>query len=234
MTNKNWFKVSYLNKLPNKDVQDFYKFEGKLATEPIVTFIEKELPSTNGLLVDFGCGNKTYIKFIPQTAQYIGIDLKNKTGVISENIKKTSLDPDSVDFALCNQVIEHDPEPDNVVKEIYRVLKRGGVLFLTAPQMGRLHGEPYDYYRFTKWGIKHILEEAGFKIVFIESHGGFFRAIGSHINFFLAEKGFKSKVLRFILRTFVIRLNNIFFSILDHSIQFEKDTLGYNVKAIKE
>ena len=146
----------------------------------------------------------------------------------------TSLDSDSADYALCNQVIEHDPEPDKVIKEIYRVLKTGGVLFLTAPQMGRLHGEPYDYYRFTKWGLKHILEKAGFQIVLMEAHGGFFRALGSHINFLLAEKGFKNKILRFLLRAFVIRLNNILFPFLDHIIKFKKDTLGYNVKAIKE
>ena len=63
--------------------------------------------------------------------------------------------------------------------------------------------------------------------------GGFFRAIGSHKNFFLSEMYFKNIFLKFIIKKVIIKWNNFFYSKLDDFIKFDKDTLGYNVVAKK-
>jgi len=112
-------------------------------------------------------------------------------------------------------------------------LVKDGILILSAPQMGRLHGEPNDYYRFTKWGLNCLLEKNGMKIEVIEPHGGIFRAIGSHLNFFIIEYLGKNKRGRYILRRMILALNNFIFSFLDKLITWEKDTLGYNIIAKK-
>jgi len=112
-------------------------------------------------------------------------------------------------------------------------LVKDGILILSAPQMGRLHGEPNDYYRFTKWGLNCLLEKNGMKIGVIEPHGGIFRAIGSHLNFFIIEYLGKNKRGRYILRRMILALNNFIFSFLDKLITWEKDTLGYNIIAKK-
>ena len=101
------------------------------------------------------------------------------------------------------------------------------------PQMGRIYGEPNDFYRYTKYGLKYLLENNGFKTLSIENHGGFFRAIGSHKNFFLSEMYFKNIFLKFIIKKVIIKWNNFFYSKLDDFIKFDKDTLGYNVVAKK-
>ena len=53
-----------------------------------------------------------------------------------------------------------------------RVLKKGGILILNTPFFYWLHEEPYDYYRHTKFALKSLAEDAGFRIIQLESIGG--------------------------------------------------------------
>jgi len=120
-----------------------------------------------------------------------------------------------------------------VLGEIRRVLKPGGILFLTAPQMARLHGEPHDFFRFTRWGLQYLLEHNGFEIVHLEPHGGIVRALGSHVNLFLAERCGRHKAVLTVLRYTFISLLNWLCPPLDRIVHWEKDTLNYNVLAKK-
>ena len=224
----------YIVKFDSRETEQFFRFEGKLATIPIVAFIDRNSNRCHGKLVDIGCGSKPYIKYFKYIDEYIGVDLISNEADIVANAKSLPIESNSVDVVLCNQVIEHDAEPVKIIAEIRRILKKDGVLILSAPQMGRLHGEPNDYYRFTKWGLNYLLEKNGMKIEVIEPHGGIFRAIGSHLNFFIIEYFGKNKQRRkFILRRTILGLNNFFFSFLDKLITWEKDTLGYNIIAKK-
>lgn len=224
----------YIVKFDSRETEQFFRFEGKLATIPIVDFIDRNSNRCHGKLVDIGCGSKPYIKYFKYIDEYIGVDLISNEADIVANAKSLPIESNSVDVVLCNQVIEHDAEPVKIIAEIRRILKKDGVLILSAPQMGRLHGEPNDYYRFTKWGLNYLLEKNGMKIEVIEPHGGIFRAIGSHLNFFIIEYFGKNKQRRkFILRRTILGLNNFFFSFLDKLITWEKDTLGYNIIAKK-
>lgn len=71
--------------------------------------------------------------------------------------------PDSsVDAVVCTQVLEHLPEPWVAVEEFRRVLVPGGRVVITAPLTWYLHELPHDYYRFTSYGLAHLLQRAGF------------------------------------------------------------------------
>lgn len=215
-------------------MRQFYKYEGKLATYPIIEFIAKYSNRCQGKLVDIGCGNKPYIDYFSHVKELIGIDIADSEADILANAKFLPVKSNSIDIVLCNQVIEHEYEPEKIVAEISRILRERGILILSAPQMGRLHGEPNDYYRYTKWGLKYLLEKHGMKIEIIESHGGIFRSIGSHLDFFIIDYFGKIDCLKKILRYTVININNFIFKLLDKVICWEKDTLGYNVIAKKE
>jgi SAM-dependent methyltransferase len=79
----------------------------------------------------------------------------------------------SFDVILCTEVLEHVPEPDRVVAEIGRLLRPGGVTYLSAPLGSGLHQEPYHFYGgFTPHWYKRTLRAAGFDEVTIESNGG--------------------------------------------------------------
>jgi SAM-dependent methyltransferase len=82
---------------------------------------------------------------------------------------------DTYDFVLCSQVLEHVPYPQSVAKELYRILKPNGQLLVTVPQGYGIHGEPYNFFYFTRYGIDLILTEARFEVIRTEERGGYFR-----------------------------------------------------------
>lgn len=78
------------------------------------------------------------------------------------------------DAVLCTQVLEHVPYPAAALTEIHRVLADSGRLFVTVPQGFGIHGEPYNFFYFTKYGLELILKDAGFEVVNISERGGYF------------------------------------------------------------
>jgi SAM-dependent methyltransferase len=66
------------------------------------------------------------------------------------------------DAVLCTQVLEHVAEPLAALSEFRRVLVPGGRLIATVPFAWEEHELPHDYFRYTKAGIEHLLERAGF------------------------------------------------------------------------
>lgn len=72
------------------------------------------------------------------------------------------------DHIICTQVLEHVPEPGRMLGEFCRLLKPGGKLWLSAPLFYPEHQIPYDYYRFTRFGLRYLHEQAGFVVEEIE------------------------------------------------------------------
>jgi SAM-dependent methyltransferase len=85
------------------------------------------------------------------------------------------------DAAVHIVTLEHVPEPGNVLKEIARVLRSGAPLLLVAPQEWQIHQAPHDYYRYTRYGIRYLLEQSGFEPQAITPAGGFFRLLSRRL-----------------------------------------------------
>lgn len=68
-------------------------------------------------------------------------------------------DDNSVDFAICNAVLEHVKEPKKIIDEIYRVLKPGGELFVDIPFIYPFHSAPGDYNRMTLRGLEYLCRD---------------------------------------------------------------------------
>lgn len=77
------------------------------------------------------------------------------------------------DLILCTQVLEHVPEPNTILLELFRILKPGGELWLTAPLFFPEHEIPFDFYRYTQFGIRYLIEKSGFEIKEIDWLEGF-------------------------------------------------------------
>ena len=91
----------------------------------------------------------------------------------------------SFDVVLCTEVLEHVPEPIAAVRELARILRSGGRLFLTAPLGSWLHQEPYHFYGgYTPHWYRRFLPEAGLQIDSLEANGGFFSFYGQETNRF--------------------------------------------------
>jgi SAM-dependent methyltransferase len=88
----------------------------------------------------------------------VAIDIRRGTGVdLLTDAHALALADASFDVVLCTEVLEHLREPQRAIDEMHRVLKPGGSLLLTTRFLFPIHDAPHDYYRFTKYGLQHLL-----------------------------------------------------------------------------
>jgi SAM-dependent methyltransferase len=81
--------------------------------------------------------------------------------------------PDAAfDTVLLTDVLEHMAEPKGLMREVARVLAAGGKVLVGVPFLYWLHEEPHDYYRFTKFALRRILDESGLEVLEIDPYGG--------------------------------------------------------------
>ena len=71
-------------------------------------------------------------------------------------------------LVLSQEMVEHVPDPFRAVREMARVLCDGGRLYLQAPFVIGYHPGPEDYWRFSRAGMKRLLEQAGLECVRLE------------------------------------------------------------------
>lgn len=98
----------------------------------------------------------------------------SKIDIVSDIIDMPVEDA-SFDAVLCTEVLEHLPHPEKAIKEFSRIIKKNGVLLLTAPFCSLTHFAPYHYCTGFNifWYEKH-LEENGFKLVEQECNGNYY------------------------------------------------------------
>ena len=84
------------------------------------------------------------------------------------------------DFVVCTEVLEHLAEPAQALRELRRVLRRGGGLLITVPFVIELHEEPYDFFRYTPHALRHLLTETGFEEIAVEPLTGWASTL-SHV-----------------------------------------------------
>lgn len=63
-----------------------------------------------------------------------------------------------VDMILFKNVLEHVRNPSQVLSEIFRVLKKGGFLYIKVPFLQPYHAVPDDYQRYTVSGFKELMK----------------------------------------------------------------------------
>lgn len=126
----------------------------------------------NSILLDIGCGNKPYFRLFENCINYMGVDafisgrtFQNKKPDLFFNGKHLPLNNNSVDAILCTQVLEHASDLYDLMQEIYRVMKPGAIGLITVPFMWGEHETPYDFRRFTSFGIKKFITDNGFCVI---------------------------------------------------------------------
>ena len=156
----------------------------------IESFVRSAAKAPKGAFVlDAGAGESRFAGFF-RDHRYLALDSGIGDGSwdysqlhLCGDLTAIPLRPQSVDVVLNTQVLEHVPDPGLVLAELNRVLKEGGFLYLTAPQGWPEHQQPHDYFRFTRWGLEHLLTEAGFSQIKIQPQGGYFHYLGHRLTY---------------------------------------------------
>jgi SAM-dependent methyltransferase len=226
---------------PDRHIVNFYLYD--LADY----FLTKFIPYYKGVMVDLGCGEAPYKEFFLQYVdQYIGVDWTNsylniKADVISDLNERVALPNKCADVVISISVMEHLHNPQRFLKEAYRILKDDGVFILQVPFQFYVHDEPYDYFRYTPYGLNYLLQKAGFREIEIYPAGGFFTMWLLRLNYFLSRAiknrfTIKSKMFKILyyLCAPIFVFNQLIAPLLDKLDKSKyQDTIGYWVVAKK-
>lgn len=136
--------------------------------------IARHGPSLQGTVIDIGCGTQPY-RHLLGARRYIGLEVHQaslhgsaKNADVYFNGRLLPIASASIDGVLCTQVLEHVFEPAAFLAEIRRVTKPGGHLLLTVPFVWDEHEQPYDFARYSSFGLRHLLQSAGFRVIAAE------------------------------------------------------------------
>ena len=116
-------------------------------------------------ILDFGCGGSPY-RSLFANCTYLRADLP---GVSSVDYQidadgRVNAPSDQFDMVLSTQVLEHCPDPKVYLSEARRVLKTGGKLLLSTHGVFEEHGCPFDFLRWTSFGLERSITNAGFEV----------------------------------------------------------------------
>jgi SAM-dependent methyltransferase len=137
-----------------------------------------------GQTLDVGCGEKPFAAFASRAVtSWVGFDVPESASADVHGYAEGLPFPDaSFETVLCTEVLEHVEKPQQVLHEIARVLRSGGHLILTTPFYWPLHEEPYDFFRYTTHGLRHLLEDVGLEVVELRPLAVGFRLVALAIN----------------------------------------------------
>ncbi len=207
-------------------------------------FLIKYSKYLKGAIYDFGCGEQPYKDFfLNYCDKYIGIDWSNTqhnltADIVADLNKPLPIESNVADTIISISVIEHLCEPQNMLNEAYRILNKEGVMILQVPFQWHIHEAPFDYFRFTPFGLKYIFEKAGFKKIEIEPSSGIFITIALKINYFLTKLIRGPKFLKLLIRSLLtpVFFINQYFSFLLDKLDNDKqrEAGGFWVIAKKE
>jgi SAM-dependent methyltransferase len=117
----------------------------------------------NGRGLNLGCGDT---RLGPRLVNY-DLVLNRVVDVLGDALA-LPFPEGTFDLVLSQEMIEHVPDPFQSVREMARVMRAEGMLYLQAPFVIGYHPGPEDYWRFSRAGMRQLLEQAGLECRRIE------------------------------------------------------------------
>lgn len=140
-----------------------------------------QLPK-DAVILDYGCGEGSLFAALRKASfsgAFYGVELNASFGEFASRygnatVSNSIRSREPVDLAIVNHVLEHLSDPIATLKELGRLLKRGGLLYIDVPD-----AEEYDsiqdlhiahIYHFTERTLGRLVEQAGFVVTTVEKH----------------------------------------------------------------
>ena len=204
--------------------------------------VRKNLHFLKGKVYDLGCGVRPYEQDILQNAkEYVGVDWSNclhgqYCDIVADLNNKLPIDSEVADTIVSFEVLEHLSEPQTMLNEANRLLKNQGYLILSVPFQWCVHEAPWDFYRYTRYGLDYMLTKAGFVDINIEETTGFWEVWFLKLNYQTLRLIRGPRLVRWLVRSLLIPfwwLNQKVSPWLSRHWRAEKETAGYFVVAKK-
>lgn len=153
-------------------------------------FLTKHASLYRGDIYDLGAGESPYKDFFLEHAtRYVAVDWagsfhQTRADIVADLNAALPIKDSVADTVVSLSVLEHLREPQTMLDEAFRILKPGGHLILQVPWQWWIHEAPHDYFRYTPYGLQHLLGKAGFNGITVEAQAGFFTMIVMKLNYF--------------------------------------------------
>lgn len=142
------------------------KSSRKWLAHELATFAASLPPGSR--VLDAGSGDQRYKGLFErhtyESADFEQVDKPYASSTYVCDLQTIPVPDASYDAIIFTQVMEHLSEPALVLKELHRIAKNDGRLFYSAPLCAEEHEIPYDFYRYTQFGIRHLFTKAGFEV----------------------------------------------------------------------
>lgn len=124
---------------------------------------------SGALVLDAGAGDSPYRQYFDHATYEAADHCKRPERPYTHvsyvcDLTSIPVESNRYDLVLCTQVLEHVPRPQETLKEFSRVLKSGGKLWISAPFFYEEHEVPHDFFRYTQFAWRHMMEQAGLRI----------------------------------------------------------------------
>ena len=234
MRQENIPRLTYLD----TNIKDPYYLHFKFLFEDVKAAVRKY---AKGDILDIGCGNKPYEPLFQGMGKYVGCDViqssSHKVDILCLSTA-IPLPDEQFDTVFCTQVMEHVEDHQKMLGEAYRLLRKGGKIILSVPMAWEHHEVPYDFFRFTKYGLTYVFEKAGFKILEIKSNGGKWALLGQMSQNIIrssieGKKSIFKKLLYLFYRFFFKYIINLFYIGLE-KLDKDEDFVTLNFVIVAE
>lgn len=223
--------------LPGVVVRALDPFEARMRDS--VAAFSLSLPDGSQVL-DAGAGESRYAPMFARH-RYVALDLA--VGDSRWNYSHLDLlgDLECLPLAACSfdavinvVTLEHVKRPQLAISELARVLRPGGRLLLVVPLEWEVHQAPHDYFRYTRYGLTHLLETAGLTPRRLEPAGGFGWLMARRsVNFLSFLQGGVKWILFVLLAPFFGLMFPLLLYAADGLDRRRDFTLGYVCEAVK-
>lgn len=121
----------------------------------------RKIKNGDARVLDFGCGRKPYSDlFSGFNGKCFGVDVYPGPRVdVLYDGRKLPIKEGAMDLVFSSSVMEHVEDLPQALREIFRILKPGGVMISVVPFFTPIHGSPFDFHRLTRFGWASILRD---------------------------------------------------------------------------
>jgi SAM-dependent methyltransferase len=132
-----------------------------------------------GRLLDLGCGNVPLFEAYREMVDEVicvdwpqSLHQQQHVDAFADLTQPLPFADASFDTVVLSDVLEHIPDPENLLSEISRVLRPEGSVVIGVPFFYWLHEVPHDFNRYTRYQLERLIKRAGLQLVHLTEIGG--------------------------------------------------------------
>jgi SAM-dependent methyltransferase len=174
------------------------KFFSRKGIYPFLQTQYQNIPP-NAQLLSIGAGGQVNLLLDKYTqtnnlrVTSFDIDPNRKPDILGDICTYEFDDTQRFDVVVMSEVLEHLHSPHLAIANVHKVLKPGGKLIITVPFIFPIHEKPYDYFRYTRYGLEFLLRE--FEAVTVRERDSWSEALAVLLTRHLMETSWASRLL---------------------------------------